>query len=280
MCSLLFLVCLAFPVAVGGEPLRVIVSVPPQKTFVERIGGSLVHVQSLLRAGQSPHTYDPTPRQVSGLANADLYVRIGVPFEDAWITRLRSANPAIRVVDGRRGMALRADAEHGDDDEINHDPHIWTSPPLVKQMGQNVRDALTEMIPAQQRVIDANYRRFAAELDLLDREIRHLLSRLVRRQFMVFHPAWGYFADTYGLTQVPIERDGKEPGARSLAALIERAKREQMSVIFVQPQMHSAVARQLARAIDGRVETLDPLAPDYFENMRRVAHLISAAERP
>lgn len=96
---------------------------------------------------------------------------------------------------------------------------------------------------------------------------------------MVFHPAWGYFAETYGLTQIPVQREGKEPGAKALAALVDEARREGVKVIFVQPQLSSRAAEQLARAIHGRVETIDPLAPDYVENMLRVARLIAEAEK-
>lgn len=303
--------------AQGAEPLRVFVSVLPQQTFVERIGGSHVVVESMVRPGFSPHTYEPTPGQVARLTEADLYVRIGMPFEDAWMERLRAANPTMRILDARDGITLREMAAHDHDDEAGDeghthasdhdqahdhdhdhdhahdhdadstaqdhvatelDPHIWTSPVLVKQMVGNLRETLTELDPAHAQDYAANLTAFSAELDALDRDIRADLANLTQRRFMVFHPAWGYFAKTYGLTQIPIEKAGKEPGPRSLTALIDQARREQVRVIFVQPQFPRKAAEQVARAINGRVEVIDPLAPDYVQNLRQVARVIASSE--
>lgn len=275
-------------------PLHVFVTLLPQKAFVERVGGPRVQVQVLVQPGASPHTYDPTPRQVAALAQADLYVAVGVSFEDAWMGRIRATNPGMRVLDSSRGIRPRALEAHDDEPQSGHghdeavpadahghdrqarDPHIWTSPPLVKQMAAGIRDALTELDPAGGPAYAANYAAFAAELDALDQDIRARLAGLANRRFMVFHPAWGYFADTYGLTQVPIEREGKEPGPRALAALIDQARREQVRVIFVQPQFSRKAAAQVAAAIGGRVEVMDALAPDYLANLRRVAALLAA----
>ena len=287
---LLFLLILV-PVSVNSEPLRIFVSVLPQKTFVERIGGPHVTVQTMVEAGHNPGTYDPTPRQVAALADTDLYIRTGVPFEDAWMERIRSANPDMQILDARTGIDLRAMGRHddvgGQDGHADHgidqdtlDPHVWTSPPLVKQISRNIRNMLTSLDPTNAKVYADNFAAFAAELDTLDQDIRLLLKGLSNRRFMVFHPAWGYFADTYGLIEVPIEKEGKTPGARSLTALIRQAKREQAKVIFVQPQFDKRAASRVADAIDGRVVTIDPLAADYAANLLLVAGLIAETTRP
>ena len=275
----LALVCMAGPLSAAGErPLLVFVSVVPQQTFVERIGGSAVRVQPMVRPGQSPHTYEPTPRQVAELAAADLYVRVGVPFEDAWLPRISASSPGLKVVDVRQGIELLTeDPEHGDHDHggDGRDSHIWTSPPLVKRMGAQIRDALSALRPDQAAMFGANYDRFAADLDALDSEIRARLAPLKDRHFLVFHPAWGYFADTYGLTQIPIEYRGKEPGARALAAAIDQARAAGIRVVLVQPQFSPRTAEQVAAAIGGRVEAVDPLSADYFATLRRLAGLIA-----
>ena len=278
----------------GAEPLRVLVSVLPQKTLIEKVGGKHVQVQAMVRPGYSPHTYDLTPKQIAAVTEAMLYVRIGVPFEDAWMERIRSANPQMQVLDAREGIDLyEMDVHDQDDDrtgplvsssleEVQHeagesDPHLWTSPRLVKQVAAGVRDKLSELDPGNAQDFGRNYDAFATELDVLDRDIRALLEGVSNRKFMVFHPAWGYFAREYGLIQVPIETEGKEPGPRALVALIEQAKRAQVKVIFVQPQFSTKSADQVARAIGGRVLAIDPLAPDYSVNLRRVAREIAAA---
>jgi zinc transport system substrate-binding protein len=226
--------------------------------------------------------------------------------------RIRSANPEMQVFDVREGIALRemeahshdepghdADhdekADHGeahgthtphDDHAAEHeqeheqDPHVWVSPPLVRHMIGSIRDKLAELDPAHAADFARNHDAFVAELEALDRDLHALLDPLPNRRFMVFHPAWGYFAEAYGLTQVPIEREGKEPGARALVALIDQAKREGIKVIFVQPQFDKRSAAQVAQAIGGVVVAVDPLAADYVDNLRRVGREFAQALQP
>jgi zinc transport system substrate-binding protein len=253
--------------------------VVPIQSFVEKVGGQHVDARAMVRPGFNPHTYDPTPQQIGALTGAVLYVRTGVPFEEAWMDRIRSANPHMQVIDVRDGVELRAmEADERDGDET--DPHVWTSPPLVRQMVGVIRDKLSALDPTHAAEFARNHDTFIVELDALDRELHALLDPLPNRKFMVFHPAWGYFADTYRLTQVPIEREGKEPGARALAALIEQAKQEKVKVVFVQPQFDRSNARQVAQAIGGVVVAVDPLAADYVDNLRRVGREFAGALQP
>lgn len=268
---------LALPaMALAGDPLAVAVSVLPEKYFVERVGGARVRVSVMVGPGRSPHTYEPTPKQMAEVAAARVYFRVGVPFEAVWLPRLVENSPHLRVVDCRRGITLQRVRE----DKVRQDhpdPHVWTSPPLVKIMAANIRDALISLDPAHQADYARGYRGFAADLDALDGDLRRDLAGLKSRRFMVFHPAWGYFAQTYGLQQVAIEREGKEPGARALVDLIDRARREGIRVIFVQAQFARGYAETVARAVGARVVTVDPLAEDYLANMRRVARAFEGA---
>ncbi|WP_296696286.1 metal ABC transporter solute-binding protein, Zn/Mn family [Thiocapsa sp. UBA6158] len=269
--------------ASAADPLTVFVSVAPQETFVSRIGGEHVRVQALVKAGQDPHAYEPTARQVAALADADLYVRVGIGFEEAWMPRLLAANPSMRLLDARDGIAVRpedAGHDHGDHDHDHDaiDPHVWTSPARVRIMAARIREALADLAPAYAADFAAGYEGFVADLDALDAAICARLDGVEKRRFMVYHPAWGYFAEDYGLEQVAIEREGKEPGARALTAMIEQARRDGIRVIFVQPQLNPAAAEQVAQAIGGQVAVIDPLSGDYFANLRRVADLIAGAE--
>ena len=295
MRKLFLSICVLMPALAWAAPLKVFVSVPPQRTFVEQVGGDYVQVRIMVKPEHNPATYDPTPQQITALATTDLYIRTGVPFEKAWMSRIRAANPHMRVVDARQGIDVReldrhehtkADPRapveghgHADEPESERDPHVWTSPPLVKHMSLNIRDALAELDPSNGPHYAHNQKTFAAELDALDRDIRKLLKDIPTRRFMVFHPAWGYFADTYGLTQIPIEKAGREPGGRTLAALIEQTRGENVRVIFVQPQFNTRPAERVAHAIGGRVVAIDPLSPNYADNLRRVARVIAEAAR-
>ena len=282
---------LLWPLASLAAPLEVFVSVLPQATFVARVGGEHVKVSALTRPGQNHETFEPTPQQVADIARADLFIGIGMPFEQAWLPRLRAANPRMRVLDAREGIDLLPLDHHDHDEAPGHagpvptadeagDPHLWTSPLLAARMSASIRDTLAELDPAHAEDYGRNQAEFAAELAALDQEIRLQLKDLPSRTFLVFHPAWGYFAQAYGLTQVPIEQGGKEPGARTLVALIEQAKRDQIRVVFIQPQSDPRFAEQIAHAINGQVIAIDPLAPDYVANLRAVARQIAAAGTP
>lgn len=292
----LMLLLLFVPTIGFAESLRVFASVIPIQTFIKEIGGEHVDARVMVRPGFNPHTYDPTPQQISALADAALYVRVGVPFEKAWMGRIQSANPGMPVLDARDGIALREIEAHDDHDEHGgedghdahgddhgrheQDPHVWVSPPLVRHMAGRIRDKLAELAPEHAADFARNHDAFVAELNALDAELHTLLDPLPKREFMVFHPAWGYFADNFGLTQVSIEREGKEPGARGLAALIEQAKQEKIKVVFVQPQFDKRQAHQVAQAIGGVVVPVDPLAPDYVDNLRQVGRTFAESLKP
>ena len=280
---------LLFVPPVGARPLDVFVSVLPLQTFVERVGGERVQVHTMVQPGHSPATYEPTPRQITALADADLYFRVGVPFETAWMKRITATNPDMPVVDLRDGLPLRPQeahdhgSEHGPEHAHEHeamDPHVWTSPRLVRRMAATIRDALTAVDQPGAEVYAANQAAYDAELASLDQALQDRLAGLHQRSFLVYHPAWGYFADAYGLTQVPIEYEGKAPGARRLAQLIDQARAERARVILVQPQFDQRAARQVARAIGGRVEAVDPLATDYAANLLRLATIIAEVYGP
>jgi zinc transport system substrate-binding protein len=270
----------------AAQAITVFVSLPPQKFFVEHIGGTHVETHVLVGPGQNYHTYEPSPRQMAALARADMYIQIGAPFEEIWLPRLREANPRLKLVDSILGITPRQLEEHGEEHGEQHadgdhhaagapDPHYWTNPLLVKIMAGHIRDALAEFDPPQRAVYEANYQRFSAELEALDAEIRALLQPLPQRRFMVFHPSWGYFADAYGLRQIPIETAGKEPGAKTLAGLINLARREQLKTILAQQQFNRRNAELIAEAIGGNIALVDPLAENYMENLRLVAQVLA-----
>jgi zinc transport system substrate-binding protein len=265
------------------DKIKVFVSIIPQAYFVERIGGDRVDVSVMVGPGHSPATYEPLPKQMTQLSQARLYFRIGVPFENVWIERISRANPNMLVIDTRRGIELLPMdthvhspqvATHGHHEGLR-DPHIWLSVRLVKIQARNICDALISEDPTHAPYYSENLRVFQLDLDRLDTEITEVLSSRNIRRFMVFHPAWGYFARDYQLDQMPIEVEGKGPSGKKLANLIERAREEGIKVIFVQQQFSTKSAEIVARAIGGKVIQIDPLDRDYVNNMRKIAHILA-----
>ncbi len=264
----------------AAEKLKVYVSIVPQEYFVERIGGDRVEVKALVQPGDSPATYQPTPQQIAGLAGAELYFRIGVPFEKGFMPKVESLNSGLKVVDTRAGIKLRTmKGKHGSADNPNaiKDPHIWLNPMLVKIQAETITAALIQADPAGEAEYTRNYQEFCADLDKLDSSLKKELEPVKGEMFMVFHPAWGYFADEYGVVQEAIELEGKNPTAKQLARLIEQAQTEQVRVIFVQPQFSKAAAENVAASIGGVVVSVNPLSRDYINNLKNVGEKIEAA---
>jgi zinc transport system substrate-binding protein len=246
--------------ATAEEALQITVSILPQKYFVERVGGSYVDVNVMVAPGNSPATYEPKPEQLAALSAADAYMSIGVPFESAWLDRIAAANSEMMMVDTAQGI-----------EKVGNDPHIWLAPELVKVQSQNIYEALVVLDPAHEATFKANLNAFDADIEALQGDIQETLTGLVSDKFMVFHPAWGYFAREFGLQQIPVEVGGQEPSAAELAALIQTAREEGIQVILAQPEFSTQDAETIAQEIDGEVLLISPLSPDWLSNMRDVA---------
>jgi zinc transport system substrate-binding protein len=279
------------PALCGEGRLPVFVSIIPQKYFVEKIGGEFVDVSVMVQPGASPAVYEPKPAQMVALSKAKVYFAVGVPFEAVWLERIMTANPNLTVVPTEKGIRKRVMREHHHKEEgiatlekrRDHkikDPHIWLSPPLVMVLARNVLDALCRTDPSHCAAYETNYKRFIIELVELDAEIRRVFAGQGRGMaFMVFHPAWGYFAEAYGLEQIPIETEGKEPKPAELRELIKHAQRRGIRIIFVQPQFSAKSAKTIAKAIGGEVAYADPLALNWAENLRKQAATFETALR-
>lgn len=237
--------------AVSVSPI-VYVSIPPQRCFLEQVAGERVTPRVMVEPGHSPATYAPTPRQLVDLSSALACFRIGAPFENVWVPRLQAVNPEMMIVDTAEGIPLRAMANHSHDHDAGdgvRDPHVWTSPPLIEIQAAHMRDAMSALDPGNRAIYAEGYARFAQRLRALDTWIRSQLRGHEGKPFMVFHPSWGYYAETYGLRQLAVELEGKEPGARQLAAIIEQARSLGIKAIFVQPQFSTHLAETIAQAI-------------------------------
>jgi zinc transport system substrate-binding protein len=267
------------------ERVRAVVGIPPLAYFVERVGGQRVDVEVLVAPGQSPHTYEPTPAQIAGVARAQVYFAVGgMPFEARLLEKATATNKRMLVVDTRKGVKLRfMTADEAGFEEAAHegqgepDPHFWLSPRLAKVLAANVCNGLKAVDPANAAEYEANLKKLQDDLDATDAKIAAALAPLKGRAFFVYHPAFGYFADAYGLKQVPVEIEGKSPSAKELAALIQKSKKEGVKVIFVQPQFSPKSAEAVAAAIGGVVVPMDDLARDYIHNLEAMADKVKAA---
>ncbi|MGD9823611.1 metal ABC transporter solute-binding protein, Zn/Mn family [Desulfobacter sp.] len=282
-------------------PVSVFVSIVPQQYFVQQIGKDKVAVSVMVQPGASPATYEPKPAQMAKLSGTRLYFSIGVPFETFWLDKIASASPDMTIVHTDKGIEKQPmgahhhegedQADHHDDKartEEDHDhgndhghagldPHIWLSPRLVKIQAGHILGALTAADPENKDFYTANYNAFIKEIDLLDQDLSQMLKDNAGMQFMVFHPSWGYFARDYNLKMIPIEIEGKDPKPATLQALIRHARDQRIKVIFVQPQFSTKSAELVAKEINGQVIPANPLAPDWLDNMKKMAEQFKEA---
>jgi len=252
------------------KKIGVAVTILPQREFVARVGGDKVDITVMVPPGASPHTYEVTPAQMVLLSRAKVYCKVGSPieFELAWLDKLLAQNKDMLVVDCSKGIDF---VESDDPDEPGTDPHIWTSPRNVKIMVQNICTGLSQVDPPNRQYYEGNRDSYLKDMDGLDAEMAALLKGTGNHTFIVYHPAWGYFARDYGLRQLGIEQEGKEPKAAYMSRLINEARLQNIKVIFVSPEFDSRSAEAIAREIGGKVVIIDPLAGDYLDNMRKVA---------
>jgi zinc transport system substrate-binding protein len=259
-------------------PMETFAGIPPLGWLVERIGGDHIHVEVLVQPGREPHTFEPTPRQVMALGRARLFFKVGMPFESRLVERMASGRGGLTIVDATEGIVKRAMVEDHDEDESGPDPHVWLSPPNLRIMAAHVARSLAGADPVHAAVYRSREAELAAEIDAVHTRIQQRLAPFRGQRFYVFHPAFGYFADTYHLVQEPVEIEGKSPTPRQLFALVRKARSDGVRVIFLQPQFDPSSARAVAWAINGAVLPLDDLAENVLVNLSNIAEKIAEAE--
>ena len=255
----------------AADAISVVVSILPQQYFVEQIGGKYIDARLMVGPGQSPATYEPTPRQIAEIENSQLYLSIGVPFERAWLSTIRRNNPGLRVVDNAALIESR-----GSEHQAEYDAHLWVSPKNAIRMTQLIRRELIALDKRHEDEFTEAADRLIKQLRSLDKEIEIALGQLVKRELIVSHPSWTVFAQQYNLNQHSIEQHGKEIQAASISELIEFAKSKRIKAVFSQPQFNNRAAEIIASEIGATVILLDPLAYHYINNMRKVTAAIVA----
>lgn len=250
----------------------VFVSILPQQYFVSQIGTDLVDVRVMVGPGHSPATYEPTPQQMAALSKADVYFRIGVPFESAWLDKIKLNNKNLIIVECCELISdLQAEINSQDTD---YDPHVWTSPKNVIKIAELIKNYLIKVDEKNTDSYTKSEKEFKEKLLVLDKNIKDKIKNLKDRILIMAHPSWGHFSNEYGFTQVSMEQEGKEIQARSLVRLIKMAKLNNIKAIFTQPQFNDRAAKVIANELNAEIIVLDPLALNYIENMNIVTDSI------
>lgn len=274
--SILFLFILSSNILFGStednKSKYVLVSVAPHRFFVEKIAGDTVEIQLMVPAGASAHTFEPTPKQTIAASKADIWFRIGESFEDKAISALKSYNPKLKIADLRDNLTLITDPTH----VCQHhkgcaDLHFWLSPRLAKIQADTITKALIETYPENAELYRERLEIFKNELTAIDLQISEILKDLKNRTIMISHPAYGYFAKDYDLTQFSIEFEGKDPTPKLLTKILDEAHKKNIKTIFTQPQYSNKGALLIAKEINAKVVSLDPYSENYFESLITIA---------
>ena len=253
------------------------VSILPLQGLVESIVGEDFDVEVLVPAGASPETFEPTPRQFVGLSKAQLVFNVGlIDFEATLLGKMENQE---KVIDLSRGIDLIEGSCSHNDHGHNHahgvDPHVWTSPKALQTMAANAYEAIHKAYPDSVKY-QANYKRLLEELQALDARTAEKIAQSGIEYFIVYHPALTYYARDYGLRQVAIEADGKEPSAKQLTAIIRQAREDGVRRIFYQNQFPASTVEVIARDIDAEYVAIDPLGRDAIANIDTITDLITA----
>lgn len=277
---LIFLVFNCIPVK--SEELNVTVTILPQKYFVEKIGGSSVKVNVMVDKGSDPHTYEPKPSKMVALSNSDIYFTISLPLEKVWIEKISGSNKKLKIIPMDKGLEKLGNEHHHNikHDNLQEDPHTWLAPSRVRIMAENIRDAFIKEDSANRKIYQSNFLNFIKKINEVDSKIADVFLQCKKEKlvFMVYHPSFQYFAKSFGLNQIAIEAEGKEPTPKELQLLINTAKKENIKTIFIEPQSSKKSAQFIAKAIGAKLLEVDPLSINWGDNLIKFAESIACDE--
>ena len=267
--------CNQLPVTDPKEAKPIVaVTIVPQETFVNAIAGDAVEIITMVPPGSSPETYEPTPQQMVEFSKASIYFAIGIAVEE---TKVFPSIGEIPVID--LAEAVREEYPDRMFDEDERDEHIWLSPKRVKIMVQAMTDELIRLMPENKDAFQKNSQTYLELLDDLDQELVEIFAEMSPKIFIVYHPAFGYIAEDYGLEMVALEEEGKESTPQQLQSVVDLAKEQELKSIFYQQEVDSRQATSFAEEIKGSAVQLSPLSADYVENMKAMALAIVEAKK-
>lgn len=253
----------------------VVVTIAPQAAFVKEVAGDLVRTVTVLPPGANHETFSLPPQDMEKISAANLYLALGLPPERATILpKVSELNRKLKIIDVQKEVAKTYPPRYFAPDD--QDPHIWLSPKRAIAMVQLTARELGSLDPDHRQTFEQNAKRFIGQIEAVDREIRTALKPMANRTVIVFHPAFGYFADEYNLTMVALEEEGKEADPRRMREMIDMARKKGIKIIFYQEDIDSRQSRTFAEELGGKAEKVSPMATDYVENLKRMARTFAA----
>jgi zinc transport system substrate-binding protein len=258
------------------------VSISPYKFFIDRISGGDYNVNIMVPPGSNPHIYEPYPKQIDLLRRSVAYISNGLlGFEMTWLDRFYEINPAMQKLDLSKGIVLidsghdhEGDHDHGESHTESADPHYWVSPACAMIMVDSIAAFLSKVNPSSAEKYLSNGAALREKIALLHTYSDSILKPFQGRSFMIYHPNLAYVARDFGLTEVAVEFEGKEPPPSQLKSLIDMARKERINAVFVQKEYDAKNAKAIADEIDAEVHVIDPLAENWMEATTEIIRLL------
>lgn len=257
--------------------IGVVVSLGPEVEWVKAVGGSKVDVTLMVPEGSDPHTYEPLPNQLSQVSNAQIYVMMGssIEFENNYMDKIRESNPNMLVVNASEGVKLIPNSAENESETL--DPHVWADPKNAKLMVNNIYNGLVEVDPADKEYFKNNRDSYLQKLDELDKNTTKLLKDKNNTYILVLHPAFGYMAKDYNITEIGAMINDEEPSPQRIAMMIDTAKKYNITTVYSEPQYDPKFMQSIATQIGGNLVTVNDLDENYLENMENIALAFSKA---
>jgi zinc transport system substrate-binding protein len=261
----------------GGSKI-ITVSIPPFRYFVEAIGGDDFTVNVMVPPGASPHDYEPVPEQIGRLGRSAAYISDGyLGFELAWLDRFYEANNKMIKLNLGDKIDVISSGEHTGHLREGKDPHYWISPACAKVIALSVKELLCRISPENEKRYNAGYLALMNKINETDLKARELFGSDINKSFMIFHPTLGYLARDYGLEQVAVEWEGKEPSAARIKELIDMAREKNLRYIFVQKGFDDKNARAIAADTGAELVTIDPLMENWPESVMSIVNALHSS---
>ncbi len=257
--------------------IDVAVSIGPEVQWVNAVGGDKVNVTLMVPPSADPHTYEPLPGQLKQISNAKMYAEIGSPleFETNYMNKIEAANPHMLIVNCSEGVTLIPNTAENESDTM--DPHDWNDPKNAEIMVNNIYLGLVKVDPSDQAYFEKNRDNYEAQLEALDNYTTQTLKDKNGTNILIFHPAFGYYAKDYNLTQIAVMINDEEPSPQRIALLLNTAKADNIKVMYNEPQYDPSYMQSIASQVNGTVITVNDLDPNYIQNMKNTADAFAQA---
>ncbi len=256
------------------------VSIAPFSYFAEQIGGDDFEVNIMVPAGANHHTYEPSMAQLQSLSKSSAFIADGyLDFELSWLSKFRDVNNTMEivVVANKQDLIFSEASQHGDHMHYEGvDPHFWTSPRSARIIASDLKDLFIRLEPESAQMYQDNYQALITKIDSIENVISEMLSPYSSKSFMIYHPVLAYFARDFGLNQVAVEQDGKEPSPASMKEFVDKARELGVKTIFVQQEFDRKSASVIADEIGGKVVNINPLSADWPNAVMEIARALAS----